>query len=324
MSKKALGNILLVLTAMIWGLAFVAQKKGAEMLEPFTLNGIRFFIAAAVLIPVIIISIKLERKAIAKRGNSKISPATENEIIALEAFTEEHPAGKKEDIVKGGLLCGIVLFCASSVQQIGIGYTTAGKSGFITAFYIVLVPVLGIIIGKKIRPILWLCVVMALFGLYLICIKEGFSVNKGDLLVFVCSFCYAVHILVIDHFSPRVNGILLSCIQFTVVGVLSIPFMAIFETVDIDKILECWLPICYAGVMAGGVGFTLQIVAQKYTEPTVASLLMSLESVFAVLGGWLILSEVLSAKEAIGCVLMFIAIILSQLPPGKKQVDLNR
>ena len=324
MSKKALGNILLVLTAMIWGFAFVAQKKGAETLEPFTLNGIRFFIAAAVLIPVIIISVKAEKKSLIKRRNSKSSPATENEKIALEAFTEEHPAGKKKDIIKGGILCGIVLFCASSLQQTGIEYTTAGKSGFITAFYIVLVPVLGIAIGKKIRPILWLCVAMALFGLYLICIKEGFTINKGDLLVFACAFCYAVHILVIDHFSPRVNGIVLSCIQFTVVGILSVPFMAIFETVEIDKLLECWLPICYAGVMAGGVGFTLQVVAQKYTEPTVASLLMSLESVFAVLGGWLILSEVLSAKEAIGCVIMFIAIILSQLPPGKKQVDLNR
>ena len=323
MSKRALGNILLVLTAGVWGLAFKKKKKGSEMLEPFTLNGIRFFIAALVRIPVIIISIKVERKAIAKRKDSAFSPSTATEKIALEAFTDEHPAGKKEDIVKGGLLCGIVLFCASSVQQIGIGYTTAGKSGFITAFYIVLVPVLGIAIGKKIRPILWLCVAMALFGLYLICIKEGFTINKGDLLVFVCAFCYAVHILVIDHFSPRVNGILLSCIQFTVVGILSIPFMAIFETVDIDKILECWLPICYAGVMAGGVGFTLQIVAQKYTEPTVASLLMSLESVFAVLGGWIILNEVLSTKEAIGCVIMFIAIILSQLPPKNKPDTLN-
>ena len=309
---------------MIWGLAFVAQKKGAETLEPFTLNGIRFFIAAAVLIPVIIISIKAERKAIAKRKEGEYTPKTETEKIALEAFTEEHPAGKKDDIIKGGIFCGIVLFCASSLQQIGITYTTAGKSGFITAFYIVLVPVLGIVIGKKIRPILWLCVALALFGLYLICIKEGFTVNKGDLLVFACAFCYAVHILVIDHFSPRVNGILLSCIQFTIVGILSIPFMAIFETVEIDKILECWLPLCYAGVMAGGVGFTLQIVAQKYTEPTVASLLMSLESVFAVLGGWIILSEVLSTKEAIGCVIMFIAIILSQLPPRNKPDTLNR
>ena len=161
---------------MIWGLAFVAQKKGAEILEPFTLNGIRFFIAAAVLIPVIIISIKAEKKAIAKRKDHIPSPSDETEKIALEAFTEEHPAGKKEDIIKGGISCGIVLFCASSVQQIGIGYTTAGKSGFITAFYIVLVPVLAIVIGKKIRPILWLCVVLALFGLYLICIKEGFTI----------------------------------------------------------------------------------------------------------------------------------------------------
>lgn len=318
MSKKALGNILLILTALIWGLAFVAQKKGMDLIGPFTFNGVRFVIAALALIPVALISIRADRKKLS--GKSEALSEDEEDT----PFTEEHPAGKRRDILMGGLCCGIVLFVASSFQQIGLAYTSAGKGGFITAFYIVLVPVLGIIIGRKIRPIIWLCVVLAVFGLYLICIKEDFSIGKGDLLVLGCALSYAVHILVIDHYSPRVNGVLLSLLQFIVVGIVSIPFIAGLETVNTDDLLACWLPLCYVGIMSSGVGYTLQIVAQRYTEPAVASLLMSLESVFAVLGGWVILHEVLTMKEFLGCAVMFLAIILSQLPSKKQRVDLNR
>ena len=328
MNKKALGNVLLVLTAFIWGMAFVAQKQGMELIGPFTFNGIRFIISALVLVPVTIISLKASKRSLLKGRENTSQRQTDThqgqeDTHSDESFTAEHPAGKKKDILLGGILCGIALFAGSSFQQIGLVYTTAGKGGFITAFYIVLVPVLGIVIGKKIRPILWLCVVLAVVGLYLICIKGDFSINRGDLLVLACAFCFAAHILVIDHFTPKVNGILLSCIQFAVVGLISIPCMAIFETVKADDILACWLPLCYAAIMSGGVGYTLQIIAQKYTEPTVASLLMSLESVFAVLGGWMILNEVLSVKEFTGCAVMFVAIILSQLPSGKKQPRLK-
>ena len=300
MKNRLKGPALLLLTAFIWGTAFVAQRKGMDFIGPFTFNGIRSFIGAAVLIPVIIF---IRNKA---RASDPESP---------DALTT---AQSKRALVKGGLACGAMMFIASTLQQSGMVYTTSGKAGFITAMYIVIVPILGLFLGKRVRPLIVFCVTLAVAGLYLLTIKEGFSVNKGDLLILACAFFFSVHILVIDHFSPRTNSVALSAIQLLVTGIVSVPCMALFEDINWSAVIDCAVPILYAGVMSCGIAYTLQIVAQKYTEPTVASLLLSLESVFAALAGAVLLGEVLSAREMAGCIIMFIAIILAQLPQRNK------
>lgn len=302
MKNKIKSDLLLILTALIWGSSFVAQRAGMEYIEPFTFNGIRNYIGFLVLIPVILVFSKKETK----------------KSCAASVATE------KKNLIIGGLCCGIVLFIASSLQQFGMVYTSAGKAGFITALYIVLVPILGVFIGKKVRPILWLCVLIAVIGLYLLTIKDGFSISKGDFLVLLCAFFFAVHILVIDHFSPKVDGIKMSCLQFLVCGIISTPLLFIFESPDWTAIINCWVPILYAGVLSSGVAFTLQIVAQRNADPTVTSLLLSLESVFAVLSGMLILQERLSPKEILGCIIMFTAVIIAQLPAKKEQLPIRK
>lgn len=292
MSKKLQGTMMLLLTALIWGSSFVAQRAGMEYIGPFTFNGIRSLIGGLVLIPVIFL--------FSKEKNAELTEA-------------EKKAGKKT-LLLGGILCGIVLFAASSLQQIGMVYTTAGKAGFITALYIVLVPILGVFIRKKVKPIVWLCVTLAVAGLYLLCMTDGLSLSQGDLLVLLCAFAFSIHILVIDYFSPKTDGVALSCIQFFVCGILSLFPMFLAETPVWSAILDCWIPILYAGVLSCGVAYTLQILAQKHTDPTVASLLLSLESVFAAIAGAIILHEQLAPRELAGCVLMFAAIIIAQLP----------
>lgn len=304
MSKKLRGNLLLLLTALIWGISFVAQRAGMEYIGPFTFNGIRSLIGGIVLIPVILLLARMDQKA----GKDE------------RDLSDEEKQAERKTLLLGGLSCGIVLFIASSLQQIGVVYTTAGKAGFITALYIVLVPILGIFIGKKIRPVIWLCVALSVAGLYLLCMKGGFSLSKGDLLVLLCALAFAVHILVIDYFSPKTNGVKLSCIQFFVCGIISLVPMLIFETPVWSQILDCWLPILYAGVLSCGVAYTLQIVAQKDTDPTVASLLLSLESVFAVISGVILLHEHIAARELMGCVIMFAAIIIAQLPSKEERL----
>ncbi|MEL7655396.1 MAG: DMT family transporter [Bacillota bacterium] len=306
MSKKLQSDLMLFLTAFIWGASFVAQRAGMEYIGPFTFNGIRCFIGALVLIPIIMV---LDGQRKKKNAGEEIVP-----------LTEEEKKMSKKTLLLGGLSCGVVLFISSSLQQIGIIYTTAGKAGFITALYIVLVPILGLFLGRKVRKILWLCVALATGGLYLLCIKEGFTIGKGDLLVLLCAFGFAVHILVIDYFSPKTDGVKMSALQFFICGVLSTPCMILFETIVWRDIIDCWLPILYAGIMSCGVAYTLQIVAQKNVEPTVASLILSLESVFAVIAGMILLSEQISPREAIGCIIMFAAIILAQLPSRKEQL----
>ena len=217
------------------------------------------------------------------------------------------------------MACGGLLFAASSLQQIGIKYTTAGKAGFITAFYIVIVPVMGVFLNKKIGWKIWLAVVLAVAGLYFLCITDSFSVGKGDILVFLCALVFAVHILVIDHFAPKVDGVKMSCIQFFVCGILAVPFMFALETPKITAVMTAWMPILYAGVLSCGVAYTLQILGQKNVNPAVASLLLSLESCFSVLAGWIVLGERLSIREMSGCILMFAAIILAQVPEKKKR-----
>ncbi len=297
MSKKLQGTMMLLLTALIWGSSFVAQRAGMEYIGPFTFNGIRSLIGGLVLIPVIFLF-------------SKNKTAQEKK----EELTEDEKKAGKKTLLLGGILCGIVLFAASSLQQIGMVYTTAGKAGFITALYIVLVPILGVFIRKKVKPIVWLCVILAVAGLYLLCMTDGLSLGQGDLLVLLCAFAFSIHILVIDYFAPRTDGVALSCIQFFVCGILSLFPMFLAETPVWSAILDCWIPILYAGVLSCGVAYTLQILAQKHTDPTVASLLLSLESVFAAIAGAIILHEQLAPRELAGCVLMFAAIIIAQLP----------
>ena len=301
MSKKMQSNILLLLTAIIWGSAFVAQKSGMDYVEPFTFNGIRTFIGGLVLIPVIFF---MEKK----------NPP--------EEISREEKTKKNKELLIGGICCGLALFAASSLQQFGVSYTTAGKAGFITTLYVVFVPIISVLLRKKVRPIMWLCVAMGAVGLYLLCMTDAsFRLTFGDTLVLLCAVAFAVHILTVDHFSPKMDGIKLSCIQFLTVGIVSMVCMFIFEHPDIHAILDCAVPLLYAGVLSCGLGYTFQVVAQKHAEPTVASLLMSLESVFAVVFGALMLHETMSMRELSGCLIIFIAVIISQLPEKKPQKE---
>ena len=293
---KIKNGIMLVLTAFIWGTAFVAQSVGMDYLGPFTFNGVRSLIGGAALLPCIWLFQKGKGKA-----------------------TEKPSRGARKELIAGGIACGLLLFAASSLQQIGIQYTTAGKAGFITAFYIVIVPVLGIFRHKKINGKVWGAVAIALAGLYFLCITEKFAVGKGDILIFLCALVFSIHILVIDYFSPKVDGVKMSCIQFFVCGIVSLPPMFFTETPKIGAIVEGWAPLLYAGVLSCGVAYTLQIIGQKNVNPAVASLILSLESCFSVLAGWMVLGEKLSMRESVGCVLMFAAIILAQLPDRKKE-----
>lgn len=291
-NKKALqSNLLLVLTALIWGVAFVAQHAGNEI-GSFTFNALRSFVGGVALLPVIFFFDK------------------RNKMRNIE-----QPPQDSKKLVLGGVCCGVVLFVASSLQQIGIGYTTVGKAGFITALYIIIVPVMGIFLKKKVPLAVWVSVLIAAAGMYLLCITEAFTIGTGDLLVLACAFCFSIHILVIDHFAPHVDGVRMSCIQFFTCSVLCAAAMFLFEKPSLPDILSAWLPILYAGMLSSGVGYTLQIIAQKNTSPTMASLLMSLESVFAVLAGWVLLGQELSLRELFGCVLVFAAILLAQLAP---------
>ncbi len=292
-------SFLLLLTAAIWGVAFVAQSVGMDYVGPFTFNMIRSVIGGIVLIPCIFLL-------------DKISPKEKKELSAKEQKKE------RKTLLTGGICCGILLAFATNFQQIGIQYTTVGRAGFITACYIIIVPLIGItFFKKKCRSTIWLAVILALVGLYLLCITEEFSIGYGDFLVLVCSFLFSLHILVIDYFSPLVDGVKMSCIQFFVCGIVSgIP--ALFtETIVWTNVLQAWMPVLYAGVMSCGVAYTLQIVGQKNMNPTVASLILSLESCIAVLAGWIILGESLTSREVKGCILMFAAIVLAQIPEKK-------
>ncbi len=290
------GNILLIITALIWGSAFVAQSVGMEHIGAFTFQGVRSLIGSLVLLPVILVI-----DAMKKRKGEYVKPSGESR--------------KKQ--WKAGIVCGLIMTLAANLQQTGMLYTTAGKAGFITALYIVVVPILGIFMGKKSSLRMWLCVAMALVGLYLLSMTGGFRLSLGDTLVLLCSVAFALHIIAVDHYVEAVDGVRLSCIQFLVCGVISSILMFIFEKPDIQSIMNAAVPILYAGVMSCGVAYTFQIVGQKYTRPTMASLLMSLESVFAVLTGMVILKEIPTVREAIGCVIMFAAIIITQLPERK-------
>lgn len=294
--KQMKNNAMLLLTAFIWGCAFVAQSVGMEYVGPFTFNSVRSFIGSLVLVPVIFLMDGLKRR----------------EGMSEEAIKAAR--GDSRTLLVGGVSCGAVLAVASSLQQFGIMFTSVGKAGFITAMYIVIVPLLGVFIGKKVRPLILFCVALSVVGLYFLCMTEKLSLGVGDLYVLVCAFVFSLHILVVDHFSPLVDGVRMSAIQFLTAGILCAIPMLLFESPNPANILAAWQPVLYAGVMSCGVAYTFQILGQKGADPTVASLLMSLESVFSVLAGWVILGQALSPRELFGCGLMFCAIILAQLP----------
>ena len=294
-AKQLKYSLLLLLTAMIWGSAFVAQSQAMDSVGPLTFNAARMLVGGVALLPVIRLL-----DAPRRRGGEAASP------------------GSRRDLLIGGICCGAVLFVASAFQQTGIQYTSVGKAGFITALYIVMVPLAGVLFGRKIGAALWAGVALAVVGMYLLCMTGEAGVNRGDALCLACALFFTAHILVIDRFSPRVDGVRLSCIQFFMAGALSLIGMIAFEKPSWQGVLAAWLPILYAGVLSSSVGYTLQIIAQKNVNPTLASLLMSLESVFSALSGWVILGQGLSGRELAGCALMFAAIILAQLP-GKAE-----
>ncbi|MCI7223175.1 MAG: DMT family transporter [Fusobacteriaceae bacterium] len=288
MNKKILGNVLLLITAIIWGSAFVAQITGMDVLGPFTFSATRSLIATIFL-------------------------------GFLVMFLKDEMNTKTSDLIKGGLACGVFIFIASSLQQFGLLFTTAGKASFITTLYILIVPILALLIMKnKISLATWIAIILGAIGLYLLAIPTGasFSINKGDFVVFIGAFFWAAHILVIDYFTKKVNPVKLSFMQFAVMTVLSAIVAILFEkeTATISNIMLSWKSIAYAGFFSSGIAYTLQMVGQKYTNPVLASLILSLESVFGALSGYLFLNEILSTKEFLGCVIVFVAIIIAQVP----------
>lgn len=281
-------SLMLFGAAVIWGVAFVAQSVGMDYMGPLTFNGTRFLIGGVVLLPLIWY-----------RGKNK--------------STEETSGGKKE-LLTGGICCGLFLCLASLLQQYGILYTTVGKAGFLTTLYIIIVPICGFFLHKKIGAKIWIGAVIAVAGMYLLCMSGGFTVSRGDGLVLLCAVAFSGHILVVDHFSPKVDSVKLSCIQFLTSGIVCTLLAFVFETPSLSALLAGWMPVLYAGVLSCGVAYTLQVVGQKNVEPTIASLLLSMESVVSVLAGWLLLNQKLSARELAGCALVFAAVILVQLP----------
>ena len=290
-----------ILAAFIWGTAFVAQDLCADSIGTFAFNATRYFIAVLALLVVIAVSDKAKK--------NRPTPTA-----------EEKKAANKQ-LWLGGLCCGVARAIASNFQQAGlVAGTDAGKAGFITALYVVLVPVFGLFFKRKVSLPVWIAVVCSVVALYLLCIKGDFSLAAGDLLILVCAVCFAVHILVIDHFTAYCDGVKLSCLQFLFAGIISAVCMFLFETVDFAAIWSCILPLLYVGIFSCGVGYTLQILAQKDSNPTVVTILLSLESVFAVIAGAIVLHQQMTAREYIGCVVMFVAVILAQIQfPEKKK-----
>lgn len=286
---------MLFLAAIIWGLAFVAQSAGMDYVGPFTFNFSRYIVGSLVLVPIVL---TVSRKQMKVRQMS-----TRKTILS-------------------GIGCGLILFVASTFQQIGIARTdSVGKAGFITALYIVLVPVIGLAFGKKCKILIALSVVIATVGLYLLCVKDGMSLDKADILLMLCAIAFSFHILFIDYVSENTDGVAVSCIQFAVSGICSLICALFTEKIDLHGILNAYLPILYAGVCSCGIAYTFQILGQKYVEPSKASLIMCLESVFSALGGFLILNQKMSIRELVGCVVVFAAIILAQFTGVKEEKE---
>lgn len=289
------GVFILLLTAFIWGTSFISQSVGMEKIDAFSFNGIRTILGALFLLPIIIIKATIYKK---KQKKDVVSYRKSN-----------------IEITKKGFILSIPFFIATNLQQFAFYYSTSGKIAFITAMYMLFVPLLGLVIKKRISLLTWICIILGFVGLYFLCIEPEnvTNINKGDLLALGCAFFFAIHILFIEKYSVGVDGAKLSCTQFAFGGTLSCICMFIFEQPNIKDILAVTGPLLYSGIMSCGVAYTLQIIGQKYTEATIASLLMCAESVFAVIAGAIILHEMMSGREIIGCIIMFAAIILSQL-----------
>lgn len=308
-TKTTRNSLILLLTAAIWGMAFVSQSKGMDYMHPFTFNGVRSLIGAANILVYILISRKI-------------------------AGDKAAPLDWKLN-VKAGLLCGIFLTIASTLQQFGIKYTSVGKAGFITTLYIIFVPMFGIFLKKKVAPVVWAAAVMAAVGMYLLCMTESLRLGAGDIMVFLCAIAFAIQIMTVDHYAARIDGAVVSCIQFTVCGVVCCIGALIWGQPTFGQLQEGLGALLYAGVLSCGVGYTLQIVGQKGLNPTVAALIMSLESVIATISGWiaykigfLTTDQTLTARQIAGCVIVFAAVILVQLPPewfrfGKKNASIK-
>jgi len=296
MKRSLQGDLLLFITALIWGAAFVAQKIGVVQVGTFSLTSIRFFISGIALLPFALMRIRKRKLKTEKIQESGLSRTAERKALIL-----------------GGVICGLCLMFATVTQQVGLTYTTAGKAGFITALYILFVPIFRFFGGRKASLTVWLSVLAALVGLYLLCVKEGLSVNKGDLYVLLCALIFTIHILAVDRFAPHVDGVVMSCIQFFVASLSAAVPMLIWEKPGIAAIMACWAPLLYLGVISGGIGYTLQILGQKRTDPTLASLILSLEAVFAAISGVIFLSESFNGREIAGCALMFAATVVSQV-----------
>ncbi len=294
--RQLRGGAMLMLTALIWGTAFVAQSVGMDYLGPCAFTATRNFIGCVALLPVI---------ALASRLRSGAQPE------------EAAPAPGKKALFGWGAACGLLLGGATLLQQAGMQTASAGKAGFLTALYIVIVPVLGIFLGRRPGLKVWMGVVLALVGAYLLSVKGGAGIASGDLLVIASAVVFSLHILVIDSVPAGVDGVRLSCVQFLVAGVFALVLALFLESFTWRDILSAWVPLLYTGVVSSGVGYTLQILGQRTVNPTVASLILSLESVFAALAGWAILGQALSLRELFGCALVFVAVILAQLPSKK-------
>lgn len=296
MSKQMKGTAMLLLAAMVWGAAFVAQTVGMDHVEPFTFQAFRQMLGALVLLPVIFLR--------DKAGSDINRPKTKKDY---------------KDLIVAGFICGLLLFIACSFQQFGLLYTTPGRSGFITALYVIMVPLSMVFFRKRVSLRVWIAVGLSVVGLYFLCMDGTLQLGKGELLTLVSALCFTIHILYLERITKRTDGVRLASLQFFFCSLISVPFMLLVEQVDLKAVLDCWLPICYTGLISSGVGFTLQIVAQKDTNPTLASIAMSMESVFAVLFGWILMGIGLIPKEILGCVLMFSAIVLAQLPSKIKK-----
>lgn len=291
-SKQSLANMSLLLAAFIWGTAFVAQSVGMDHVGPFTFLWVRSFIGSGALLLVVLIMDGIRKK------KGSYSRADRQE---------------KRKLVEGGIICGLTICVASSFQQVGMQYTSVGNAGFITSMYMIIVPLLSIFLGKKVKAKMWLCVMLAAVGMYLLSIKDGFIISEGDVMIAVCALFFALQIMVVDYYAPKVDCVKLSLIQFVVVGIISMIMAFAFEEPDVTDILAAMGPLLYAGILSSGVAFTLQIVAQKYAQPTVATLFMSMESVFSLLGGIVVLGQVPTLREGIGCLLVFVAVVASQI-----------
>ncbi len=296
MSKQKLkGNLMMLLTALIWGTAFVAQSSAMDNIDPLSFMAVRYFLGAFVLLPII------------------------------AAFSRKKAEENSKTLWISGCLCGVVLFIASALQQYGIVYTTTAKAGFITTLYVIFVPLTGLFFGRRPAWIVWISVALSIVGFYLLTITQGFYLEIGDLLVLLCAIAFTAHIMIIDHFSPKVDGVKMSCIQFLVCGFLSLIAALINGPASPTAIASAWLPILYTGVLSSGVAYTLQILAQKFTEPVMISLIGSLEAVFATLAGFVfwkigyIDNGNVTLRQLGGCLLVFIAVILVQLPIGEQK-----